>query len=444
MPDPNMLAARLAGRAVAYLRSRMWVIPVACLFAGVGLCLGTLAIDRASGYHLLDNGLVGTSSTADSILSSVAATMTTLIPLVLTITTVTVQLAMGQFSPRIVAALLHDRVSQWAMGLFTATFAFAIVAMRNTRASPDGVPGLTVLTAYVLVLASVVGLVLYVHHSSRSLRAAGLIDLVGDHTHREIDRLYPVEPQERPGPPRPKTVDAPPTSATGVRHIVANAGAPGILVRLDLVRLVRLAARADCVLETVPMMGDFVHAGSPLFRVRGEIGRLDQSALRHAVHLGDERTHEDDCAYGIRKLVDIAERSIAQPFNDPTTAVQSIDRVHDCLRQLACRSFPSGRHCDEDGAVRVITRSLTWDGYVRLALDEIRLAGCSTPQVTRRVCALIDDLKSLAPRGRQEPLDRQLRLLEAAVRRTYEDEEDIAAALTPDYQGIGSGSDVTH
>ncbi|MER7841864.1 DUF2254 domain-containing protein [Streptomyces sp. NPDC096040] len=441
MPDRSKIAARASG-LIGRLCSRMWVVPVLCLVGGVGLCLGTLAIDRATGYRLLNKGLIGTPSNAQSILSAVAATMTTLIPLVLTITTVAVQLAMGQFSPRIVGALLHDRISQWAMGLFTATFAFAIVAMRNVQASRNGLPGLTVLTAYVLVLASVVCLILYVHHSSRSLRAAGLIDLVGDHTHREIDRLYPVEPEERSAP-RSDITEALPTAQTGVPHDVLNTGEPGILIRFDLARLVQLAARADCVLETVPVMGDFVHGDSPLFRVRGDMSRLDQAALRRAVLLGDERTHEDDCAYGIRKLVDITERSIAVPFNDPTTAVQSIDRLHDCLRQLACRPFPSGRHRDKDGTVRVITRSLTWDGFVRLALDEIRLAGCSTPQVTRRVRALIDDLKRLAPPERQDPLDRQLRLLEAGVRRAYDDEEDIATALTADYQGIGSGSDIT-
>jgi hypothetical protein len=49
----------------------------------------------------------------------------------------------------------------------------------------------------------------------------------------------------------------------------------------------------------------------------------------------------------------------------------------------------------------------------------------------------------VAPPDRQEPLDRQLRLLEAAVRRVHEDKEDILAALTPDTEGIGSGADVT-
>lgn len=91
--------------------------------------------------------------------------------------------------------------------------------------------------------------------------------------------------------------------------------------------------------------------------------------------------------------------------------------------------------------MRLVVRLLTWDGYVRLAFDEIRLAAPSYPQVTRRLVAAIEDLKAIAPPDRHAPLDRQLRLLEQAVRKTLGD-EDADAALVPDTQGIGSGADV--
>jgi uncharacterized membrane protein len=53
-----------------------------------------------------------------------------------------------------------------------------------------------------------------------------------------------------------------------------------------------------------------------------------------------EPTLDEDVAYGVRLLVDIAERSLSDsPFQDPTTAVQAIDRLHDVLRQLARRPF---------------------------------------------------------------------------------------------------------
>ena len=57
-----------------------------------------------------------------------------------------------------------------------------------------------------------------------------------------------------------------------------------------------------------------------------------------------ERTLDQDVAYGFRLLVDIAERSLADsPLQDPTTAVQAIDRLHDCLRQMARAAVPRRR-----------------------------------------------------------------------------------------------------
>ena len=82
---------------------------------------------------------------------------------------------------------------------------------------------------------------------------------------------------------------------------------------------------------------------------------------------------------------------------------------------------------------------LDWDGYVRLAFDEIRLAAGGYPQVTRRLEAALADLKTVAPAERQHALDRQLRLLAGGVARALDDRR---AALVADEQGIGSGADV--
>ena len=106
---------------------------------------------------------------------------------------VVVQLAMGQFSPRIVQRILRDKPSQIAIGLFVATFVHAILAIREVAPNGDGtgtVPGLAVITAFVLVLASIAVLVMYVHHIGQALRVSALIELVGDDTRALIDRVY--------------------------------------------------------------------------------------------------------------------------------------------------------------------------------------------------------------------------------------------------------------
>jgi uncharacterized membrane protein len=176
--------------------------------------------------------------------------------------------------------------------------------------------------------------------------------------------------------------------------------------------------------------------------VQGDGARLDREHVRGLIALDDERTHGNDPAYGFRKLVDVAQRALGTSSNDATTAVQVVNRLHDCLRQIADRPFPSGHVRDEDDELRLIERVLDWDGYVRLAFDEIRLAAGGYPQVTRRLEAALSDLKTVAPAERLPALDRQLSLLARGVERSLDDEEDRSAALVADGQGIGSGADL--
>jgi len=390
------------------------------------LSLVTVAVDRRNEYGLLSQSIVGNATDAQSMLTTIATAVVTLTSMVLTVTLVAVQLAMGQFSPRIVRALLSDRGDQFAIAVFGATFTFAVFSLRAIDTGPGGepVPGVTVLTAMALAAASAFALFVFVHHAGQQLRVGALIDLVGDDLRGQLARRFP------PGPgPREEA------------SVLLSRGA-GNVVHYDRDGLVAEARRAGCTLELVPMMGDFVTRGAPLVRVQGDGARLDRERVRRLIALDDERTHGDDPAYGFRKLVDVAQRALGTSANDATTAVQVVNRLHDCLRQIADRPFPNGHIRDQDDELRLIERVLDWDGYVRLAFDEIRLAAGGFPQVTRRLEAALTDLKAVAPPERQPALDRQLRLLACSVERTLEDEDDRRAALVADAQGIGSGADV--
>ena len=191
-------------------------------------------------------------------------------------------------------------------------------------------------------------------------------------------------------------------------------------------------------LHVVPALGEFVAAGAPLMRVEGPTGHVDADAAVDALTSALERTLDEDVAYGFRMLVDMAERALSDsPFLDPTTAVQAIDRLHDGLRQLAVRAIPDGRYHDDRGQLRLTVPVMQWDAYVRLAFDEIRLAGQESPQVTRRLIAALDDLLELAPDERRAVLLEQLDLINDDGRQLDRDERDTDVALSPDPQGIG-------
>ncbi len=412
----------MAGRsAYRNVLDSLWFVPVLCVVAGMALSFLTIVVDRATDYSTVPDSLSGGPDAALAILSTIAASMVSLAALVLTITMVVVQLAMGQFSPRIVQTFLQDKPSQFAIGLFVATFAHAMLTLREVdMGPPEVVPGLAIAVAYLLVVVSIVVLVLYVHHIGQSLRVSALIELVGTDTRRLLDEQYP--PDAEPARPTDGTIAAP---------------LSGVVCRLDHDRLVEVARAGHCTLHLVPALGQFVPAGATLFEVEGDGEPLDHRDVTDAVEIGLERTLDQDIAYGFRLLVDMAERAVSESaFLDPSTAVQAIDRIHDCLRQLVDRPFPDGRHHDRDGELRLVTPVMSWDAYVQLAFEEIRLAGAGSPQVVRRLAQALDDLRGIAPPERRLALDRQHDLLRAAV----DGDDRPTIDLTPDGHGIGTAA----
>src|SRR5918995_6033405 len=211
------------------VRSSLWFVPVMCVLAGVILSIATIAIDRAFDFELVPRWITGGPSAALGVLTTIAVSMVSLAALVLTITMVVVQLAMGQFSPRIVQTFLQDRPSQVAIGLFVATFAHAMLTLREVQFDDGGqVPGVAIVVAYVLVLTSIAMLVLYVHHIGRSLRVSALIELVGS----DIRDLL-----ERSCPDNLVNTETPPDLITAPHS--------GVLVGVDRDRLVELAVAGD-------------------------------------------------------------------------------------------------------------------------------------------------------------------------------------------------------
>jgi len=58
--------------------------------------------------------------------------------------------------------------------------------------------------------------------------------------------------------------------------------------------------------------------------------------------------------------VDIAERALSPSVNDPTTAVQVLDQLHDLLAVLMSREIPSPYRVSSDGALHLYLPRPDW------------------------------------------------------------------------------------
>jgi uncharacterized membrane protein len=210
-----------------------------------------------------------------------------------------------------------------------------------------------------------------------------------------------------------------------------------VLRDIDIARLVRMARQHGVVLRLVPRIGDFVVPGTPVFAVHG--GPAPKGLRSHGfqVSVGAERTFHQDLGFGLRQLSDIALRALSPAVNDPTTAVQAVDRIVQFLSSVARRPLGAVLHRDRQGTVRLVQPVPGWTELVDLAFTEIRVYSVASPQVTRRLLAGLDDLLAAVPEDRRAPLVRHRTLLTQAVERAVPEPADRAFALHPDRQGIG-------
>ena len=293
----------------SYLRSSLWFIPVVAVVLEQVVAAIVHALDGTLGWDGMGFGLDGVKAMFNAVitltLSFIVFTFGSLL--------VAIQVASGQYTPRIIATtLLRDDVIRYTVGLFVFTFFFAIRALDRTEGT---VHQLVAFVVGCLGFACIAAFLFLIDYAARLLRPVSLVKRVGEDGLLVIASVYPdlladtpdgTLEQQEPGP---------------LERTLHHQGTSAIVLAVDVKRLVAEAEKADGVIEFAPQVGDFVGADEPLFRLYGKASAIDEKALRTCVVFGSERTLEQDPLFAVRILVDIAIKALSKAINDPTTAV---------------------------------------------------------------------------------------------------------------------------
>ncbi|MCX5415276.1 DUF2254 domain-containing protein [Streptomyces sp. NBC_00059] len=433
-PVSHVSPARLSG-VRERLRDTFWFAPTVGLVCAFVLWVGLSELDTRIVTYLREEGsyreiedLLAFAGDARTIVTTVSAAMMTFIGVVFSISLVAVQMASGQLTPRVVRIFVRSRISKLTLTVFLATFAFSLLVLTSYEGGPSpdprrvmSVPLLQSLLTLGLVGLSLLLFVAYVSSTLRLMQVGPVLDHIARDSLRALER--------QPGGPAEVPTRGPETAR------VLYGERAGVLRGVGVPRLVRAAQRHGVVLRLVPRVGDFVVPGTPVLAVYG--GSAPPSrALGRPLLVGVERALHHDPAFGLRQLSDIALRALSPSVNDPTTAVQCLDRIVQFLSVAVHLPLGPLHHRDRRGEVRLVQEVPGWTDLVDLAFEEIRWCATVNPQVTRRLLAGLDDLLVLAAGERRKPLLRHRALLVEAVERTVPEAAGRAFALRPDRQGI--------
>lgn len=367
-----------------HLRGSLWFLPSLAVVIAVVLAEVARRISPAAG----SSALVDVDG-ARSLLATIAGSVITVTGLVFSLMVVSLQLASQQFSPRLLRTFLRDRGTQVVLSVFLATFAYSLTVLRSVRGAPEPfVPTIAVAGTFVFALGSVIALVYFIHHATVEIRVDTMMRDVARETFDTIAYIYPNPQSSAAAEPFPPT---PPDAA------LVPAAESGFLQDVSLAALAAAARTEDVLVRVHVPVGEFVVAGTPLVWVWRPDGAhvsddaCDRiaAAVARALQTGHERTIQGDVAFGIRQLVDIAVKALSPAINDPTTAVHAIDRLAAMLCVLAGRRLEPRIASDEDGRVRAVVPSRSFDEFIDLACGQIRRYGASEPAITISLLRLL-------------------------------------------------------
>ena len=415
----------LTFRAREYLRGSLWFYPLVGAILGALLSLLTKQADASV---VVPKGWQYAPSTASTVLSTIVGATVGLAGFVVTVTVLAIQMATGTFSARYMRVWYRDRLLKAVLTVLTGTLTFAFSLLRQVGTSQ--VPNIGVSVAGFLLVISLVLFLLFFDRFIHRLRPVAVAALAGQVAMRTITT---VTRAAEAGTESAKIAAGEPVLMVPTRR-------DGSIQAVDVGGLVSWASRHNHLLAMQVAIGDFVVTGQHVITVfsDGQVPAHASRQLRRMVALGIERTMEQDPAFAIRIMADIAVKALSAAINDPTTAVQALDHLGNVLHLLGSTPLHGPlTFRDREGTPRLLMPGRTWADYLTLAVTEIREYGSGSIQVTRRLRAILEDLQeSVRPEHRQA-VDAEIAKLDATVGTGFAGSVDEDQARARDRQGIG-------
>ena len=412
-------------RAREYLKGSVWFYPLIGAILGPLLALLTRQADLSV---TVPAALRYAPSTASSVLTTIVGAMVGLTGFVVTVTVLAIQMATGTFSARYMRIWYRDNLLKATLAVLAGTLAFSFSLLRQVTSTQA--PNIGVSVAGFLTVLSLVLFLLFFDRFVHRLRPVAVAGLAGQQA-RQI--IAAVTQKAEAG-----SVSG--QAGTGDPALMVSTQRDGSVQAVNVRGLVAWASRHDHLLVMQAAVGDFVTTGQPVIGVFGNasIPARTSRELRGMIALGVERTIEQDPAFAVRIIVDVAVKALSAAINDPTTAVQAIDHLANVLALLGAMPLRGPlTFRDRQGVPRLLMPGRTWEDYLALGVTEIREYGSTSIQVMRRLRAMLEDLRASVQPEHRPAVEAEIAKLDATTATGFAGSVDEDQARGRDRQGIG-------
>jgi uncharacterized membrane protein len=420
----------LAFRIRQSLKGSLWVVPL--LGGVVGYWLSYLSVSLEQD-RFVPSGWDYSASTAQVVLTSVVAATVGLMGFVVTVSVLVVQTATGTFSARYMRLWYRDFAFKATLAVLLGTMLFAYSLLRRID---ETVPNSGVTLAGFFLAIGLLLFLVFLDRSLHRLRPVKVAELVARAGRESLRATVRIATTQRSG-------TDPEIEALLAREpaLLVHSKQSGSLQAIDDEGLLKWATHHDAVIVLRHGVGDFVSRGTVVLEAHATLPfpRVAERRLAGRLAFGIERTIEQDPAFALRVLVDVAVRALSPAVNDPTTATQVLDHLEDTLLLIGRTPGLDGRweYRDEQQRLRLVMPSQRFEDFLALGVTEIREYGGASIQVMRRLRATLLELESSVLPEYAPAVAAELEKLNVTAGAMWDGTPDAEISRRADRQGIG-------
>lgn len=367
------------------IHSSLWFVP-ACIIAGlVLLAMGLIELDRHVDEVLRQQWpqlFAMEAQGARNLVSTIAGSMATIAGVTFSMTMVALTLASQQYTSRVLRNFMRDRGNQIVLGIFIGIFLYCLLVLLVIK--EQGVyfvPACAVLASVMLSALACAAFIYFIHHISSSIQADEMARSITRETLQIIDKYSASKAAESGRRPAQASGDVPswhrvPSLQWGTIQTVAEH------------QLLEWACAHDAIVRIEHRPGDFVDMDQTLVSVVMDVLPDEDAiaALNGAFGYGAFRTLDQDPAFGVRQLVDMALKALSPGVNDSTTAVTCLDHLGVILAYSAQRDLGPPRHSnDKRGHLRLVSPSIGFTDLTAVAFSQIAESAQGNTAVLLRI-----------------------------------------------------------
>jgi uncharacterized membrane protein len=147
-----------------------------------------------------------------------------------------------------------------------------------------------------------------------------------------------------------------------------------------------------------------------------------------AIVIGGYQSQQQDVLYLVNRLVEVAARALSPGMNDIFTATNAMDWLGGGLANLAGRRDPENARRDDEGRLRIIARSRTFEEVAAAIFDQLRpYVATDRNAALHLMRTLIDVARKTASIERRAALLTHAKALHHAARQALDHPRDVEA-----------------